>query len=93
MSVKSLTKQLLLMANIMESLKTSQTVAEMKRLLDLMQAKRDYVRHIIHHDTTDRQKKKANLALDRLSALLIQAYAPKAQTIEIINCQNELQNL
>ena len=93
MSVKSLTKQLLLMANIMESLKTSQTVAELKRLLDLLEAKRDYVRHIINHDTTDRQKKKANLALDRLSALLIQAYAPKAQTIEIINCQNELQNL
>jgi hypothetical protein len=93
MGVKFLTKQLLLMANIMESSKTQKTTAELKRLYDLMGAKRDYVRHIMTHDTTDRQKKKVDDALDRLNALLMQAYAPEAQTIEIINCQHQLQNL
>ncbi|GAG04452.1 unnamed protein product [marine sediment metagenome] len=71
MDIKFLTKQLLLMSNIVHTYPHKAQTEEWKQLCDLLGEKRNYLYSIINSGTKEIQIDKAHQALDRLNAILI----------------------
>jgi transposase len=89
MDIKFLTKQLLLMFNIVKTYSKIIQTRQWLQLKELFPEKKDYVKSIINGAVKLKQIKNANHALDALNSLLISDYNIQALDMDILNCQNQ----